>query len=419
MKDRLVTLLLALAAFALCYVLIFPKPRTDAAASARPLSSEGGPSGYLAAWRWLAAEHVPVESLRERFEVLPLGRLPRASGNIMLTTLPHEVPVRNAEAAQLDRWIENGNTLIVAAALDDTPAWALTNGPAFMRQLGRLTRLKFDVISEAKPSTAAQVGAAIESLTGPREVDIQPRGTLPLMQGIHELQVTSDLPASRWRATAMDSPALLEIGEVRANADAAIWLRRQGNGQVITLGVAGLFSNHDIGTKDNARFLSNIVGWNLGPGGRFIFDDVHQGAAKYYDANAFFADARLHRTLGWLVLLWFVFVLGVQHLSAGTNHWRPHDITAFIATSGEFFASTITPVAAGARLLANFFNGIRRRLGLPEDGAPLWEWLATQAAVPARDVEQLQRMQQRIAAGRRVDLPQLQNLLVKVQGKIL
>ena len=100
MKDRLVTLLLALAAFALCYVLIFPKPHTNAAASARPLSSEGGPSGYLGAWRWLAAEHVPVESLRERFEVLPLGHLPRASGNIMLTTLPHEVPVRNAEAAQ-------------------------------------------------------------------------------------------------------------------------------------------------------------------------------------------------------------------------------------------------------------------------------------------------------------------------------
>jgi hypothetical protein len=418
-KERLVTLLLALAAFALCYVLIFPKPRADAPASARPLSSEAGPSGYLGAWRWLAAEHVPVESLRERFEVLPLGHLPRASGNIMLTTLPHEVPVRNAEATQLDQWIENGNTLVVAAALDDTPTWALTDSRAFTTQLGRLTRLKFDVISDAKPSTAAKVGAAIESLTGPREVDIQPRGTLLLMQGIHELQVTSDLPASRWRATAMDSAVLLETGEVRANADAAIWVRRQGKGQVITLGVAGLFSNQNIGTKDNARLLSNIVGWSLVPGGRFIFDDVHQGAAKYYDANAFFADARLHRTLGWLVLLWFVFVLGVQHLSAGTHHWRPHDITAFIATSGEFFASTITPVAAAARLLANFFNGVRRRLGLPEDGAPLWEWLATQATVPAGDVEQLQQMQQRIAAGRRVDLPQLQNLLVKVQGKIL
>jgi hypothetical protein len=418
-KDRLITLLLAFAAFALCYVLIFPKPRTDAAASARPLSSEDGPSGYLGAWRWLAQEHVPVESLRERFEVLPLGHLPRATGNIMLTTLPHQTPVRNHEAEQLDRWIENGNTLVVAAALDDTPAWAVTDGQTFLRQLTRLTRLKFDVISDAKASAAAKLGNAIESLTGPRELDIQPRGTLPLMQGIHELQTISDLPASRWRATAMDSPALLEIGEVRGNADAAIWVRRQGRGQVITLGVAGLFGNHDIGKRDNALFLSKIVAWNLGPGGRFIFDDVHQGAAKYYDAKAFFADPRLHRTLGWLVLLWFVFVLGVQHLSAGTNHWRPQDITAFVATSGEFFASTITPVAAGARLLANFFNGIRRRLGLDEDGAPLWEWLAAQATVPAGEVEQLQRMQERIAAGRRVDLPQLQNLLVKVQGKIL
>jgi hypothetical protein len=70
-------------------------------------------------------------------------------------------------------------------------------------------------------------------------------------------------------------------------------------------------------------------------------------------------------------------------------------------------------------LLANFFNGIRRRLGLAEDGAPLWEWLAAQATVPPGDVQQLQRMQARIDAGRRVDLPQLQNLLVKVQGQII
>ena len=419
MKEKLVTLLLALAALALCYVLIFPKPRPDLTAAERPLSSNDGPAGYLAAWRWLSSEHVPVESLRERFDVLPLNESPRATGNVLLTTVPHLVPVRPREASHLDAWIESGNTLVVAAALDDTPAWALTAGDSFMRQLNRLTRLKFDVINDPKPSASAKVGAAIDALTAPRNVAIEPRGTLPLMQGIHALQVSSALPASRWTATAMDSPALLEIGQVPAHGDPAIWVRRQGKGQVITLGVASLFSNHDIGTLDNARFLSNIVAWNLAPGGRFIFDDVHQGAAKYYDAKAFFADARLHRTLGWLILLWFVFVLGVQHLAAQLNHWRPPDVTAFVATSGEFLASTLTPTATGARLLANFFNGVRRRLGLAENGVPLWEWLASQATVPAGDVKQLQQMHARIDAGRRVDLPRLQNLLVKLQGKIL
>jgi uncharacterized protein DUF4350 len=419
MKQQLVTLLLALGAFAACYLLIFPKPRPDTGESERPLSTSEGAYGYLGAWRWLSHEHVPVESLRERFEVLPLNQSKNATGNIMLTTLPHLVPVRNAEVGRLDKWIENGNTLVVAAALDDTPRYAFAGGEEFIRQLNHLTRLNFEVIEERKTSTADKVGAALRTLASAGDINIKPRGTLPLMQDIHGLRATSELPASRWRATAMDSRPVLEIGEASAHADPAIWVRRQGKGQVIVIGVAGLFSNHDLGTLDNAQFLSNIVAWNLGPNGRFIFDDVHQGAAKYYDARAFFGDARLHRTLWWLILLWFVFVLGVQHLAVHANNWRPPDITAFVATSGEFFASTITPVAAGARLLANFFNGIRRRLGLPEDGLPVWEWLASQATVPLSEVQQLRRMQARIDDGRRVDLTRLQNLLVKVQGKII
>jgi hypothetical protein len=418
MKQTLVTLLLAVGAFAACYLLIFPKPRADNGESERPLSTGEGADGYLGAWRWLSHERVPVESLRERFEVLPVNQSKSASGNVMLTTLPHLVPVRNAEVGRLDQWIENGNTLIVAAALDDTPKYALIGGEEFIRQLNHLTRLNFEVIEEEKSSAKAKVGAALRTLTAARDVNIKPRGALPLMQDIHGLRVTSEFPATRWRAVPMDSRPVLEIGEVAGHADPAIWVRRQGKGQVIVLGVAGLFSNRELGTLDNAQFLSNIVAWNLGPGGRFIFDDVHQGAAKYYDARAFFADARLHRTLWWLILLWFVFVLGVQHLAVHANSWRPPDITAFVATSGEFFASTITPVAAGARLLANFFNGIRRRLGLPEDGEPVWEWLVSQAAVPQSEVQQLRRLQARLDAGRRVDLSRLQNLLVKMQGKI-
>ena len=418
MKQKLVTFLLALGAFAACYLLIFPKPRIDAGESERPLSTNEGEYGYLGAWRWLSHERVPVESLRERFEVLPVNESKSATGNVMLTTLPHLVPVRNAEVGRLDRWIENGNTLIVAAALDDTPKYAFVGGEEFIRQLDHLTRLKFEIIEERKPSPAGKVGAAIRTLTSAADIDIKPRGTLPLMQGIHGLRVTSEFPASRWRATPMDARPVLEIAEASAHGDPVIWVRRQGKGQVIVLGVAGLFSNHELGTLDNALFLSNIVAWSLGPQGRFIFDDVHQGAAKYYDARAFFADARLHRTLWWLILLWFVFVLGVQHLAVHANNWRPPDITVFVAISGEFFASTITPVAAGARLLGNFFNGIRRRLGLPEDGEPVWGWLASQAAVLPGEMEQLRRMQARIDDGRRVDLTRLQNLLVKVQGKI-
>jgi hypothetical protein len=418
-KQQLVTFGLALAALVLCYALILPKPQPQVAAPARPLSTDEGPAGYQAAWRWLSREHVPLLALRERFDGLRAQTTSHPGGNVLLTTLPHLLPVRPGEASQLDAWIESGNTLIVAAALDDTPSWAITGSAELMRSLNRLTRLKFSVISDPKALPGLQFGAVFDALTTVRNVSMEPRGTLSLMQGVHRLRVGSDLPASRWAATPMDASALLEIGQVTDNGDPAIWVRRQGKGQVITLAVAGLFSNRDIALLDNARLLSNIVAWNLGTGGRFIFDDLHQGATGYYDAKAFFADPRLHRTIGWLILLWFVFVLGLQRLAAPVGHWRPPDVTAFVATSGEFLASTMTPKATGARLLANFFNGVRRRLGLAEDGAPLWEWLASQAAVQAMDVEQLRQMHARIAAGRRTDLPRLHNLLVKLQGKIL
>jgi hypothetical protein len=114
-----------------------------------------------------------------------------------------------------------------------------------------------------------------------------------------------------------------------------------------------------------------------------------------------------------------VFVLGVQRLRAHVNHWRPPDITAFVSASGDFFAATLTPAAAANRMLANFFNSIRRRLGAPEDGAPMWGWLAAQATVSPDDVKELQELDRRIRHGRRFDLPRLQTLLSSLQGKII
>jgi hypothetical protein len=406
-SQRWVTFGLAVAALAVFYLLMFPKPMEDQQAASRPMGSEQGVSGYLGLWRWLSAEKIPVASLKDRYDTLPDAASRKPGGNILLTTLPHKIPVRPLEAMSLDEWISDGNTLVVAAALDDTPTWALTDGESFVKQLSRLTRLRFEV---ASPESARMTGKTIA---------LAPRGTNPLLAGVHSMKVISDLPASRWRASSLDASVVLQVAETTDNQDAAIWIRRQGKGQIIVLGVAGLFSNRDLGSVDNARLLANIVAWNLGPGGRFIFDDVHQGAAKYYDAKAFFADPRLHRTLGWLVLLWFLFVLGVQRLRIAAPNWRPPDITNFVATSGEFFASTLTQAAAGGRLLENFFNGIRRRLSLPENGGPLFEWLGSQATVTPGEVQELKRMHARIMADRRIDLTALQNLLVKLQGKII
>jgi hypothetical protein len=422
LKERLLTVGLAIAALILCYALFLPKPAVEAAAPSRPLSTESGPAGYQAAWRWLDAEHVRVMALHDRFDRLSGGgRSLLPTGNVLLTTLPHKVALRSEEASDLDAWVERGNTLVVAAALDDTPEWALENSARLFKDVGRLTRLRFETKDDGKDDKASVpkrvLNSALSALAQPRTILIEPRGEHPLMEGVHTLSVVSDLPASRWHATPMDSSGVLQVAKMTDGGAGAIWVKRQEKGQVITLAVAGLFSNRDIGAADNAALLANLLAWSVKPGGTVIFDDAHQGAVGYYDAKAFYSDPRLHRTIGWLVLLWFIFVLGIQRLNAHPGDYRPADVTAFLGRSGEFLASSVAPATAGGRLLANFFNSIRRRLGLPEDGAPTWEWLSAQAAVTPGDVNELRQLHDRIRGGRRFNLQRLQNLLSQLRGK--
>ncbi len=417
MKERLLTLGLAVGALLLFYALFVPKPAAESAVAARPLSTETGAVGYQGLWLWLAQEHIGTIALHERFDKLPSGKVD-GIGNILFTTLPHKLPVRPAEAEQLDAWIERGNTLLVAAALDDTPEWTVGDG-SVLKAVGRLTRLNFEVIDPEKGADKRGLGEAFAALANAKVITVEPRGGHPLMDGVQSIKVTSDLPASRWRAKPMDAAGVLEIAQVAGSGDGAIWLRRQGSGQVIVVAVAGLFSNRALENSDNAKLFANIVSRRLGAGGRVIFDDVHQGAVGYYDAKAFFGDPRLHRTLAWLIASWFVFVLGLQNLRDAAQRSRAIDVTTFLGTSSEFLAATLTPATAGERLLSNFFNSVRARLGLPENGAPLWDWLASQAYVSPEEVAELQLFNHRVHRGGSFDLIGLQNLLVRLQGKII
>jgi hypothetical protein len=425
MKERLTTFALAIGALALFYALLFPKPPPDREEIDLPLSTETRAHGYQALWRWLKAENVPLRALHQ-----PYSELSKSSGrgDVLIATMPPQVPQRRAELADLDAWVARGNTLVVMAALDDTPPWCLGADPGFLRTLGRMTQIEFDAEAEragkgdaaaAKTASRRKGGVRLLKAPEPERSVFRARGSGPLFDGVRSVAALSEFPASHWKGTAADRSAVLEIGE-RPAADAAAepvaWLRRQGEGQVLVIGFASIFDNALIGEQDNARLLANIIAWSRDPRGSVIFDDDHQGAVEYYDAKAFFHDPRLHRTLLWVIVLWLLFVLGWQRLRPVAVEWNPIDITHSIGITGEFFAGALSPAAAGARLFENFFNSVRRNLGLPEDGRPVWEWLAADARTGASDLAALEQLYARTQSGRRVDLIKLQNLTSRILG---
>jgi hypothetical protein len=432
MKDRLITLALALGALALFYAFMAPKPDLAEPQLSLPLSTESGDDGYLALWRWLRDQKLPVRALRQPFTRLEdAGYSPSASGNVLFTTMPHRVGVQGGELQALERWIERGNTLVVAAALDDTPAWALRADESFLRNLARMTFLQFDTIQSSnhdsaggsRTSSGTRFIEALRRTLNPEPLLIVPRGPSPLFRDVRSVVATSPYPASRWKATSLDVTAVLEPGQ-RADTrhpendrDAALWLRPQGKGQILVLGFATPFSNRMLGEGDNGRLFSNIIAWSRAAGGTIWFDDDHQGATDYYDAKAFFRDPRLHRTIGWLIALWLVFVLGWQRMRAPDDPWSPRDVTAFVRTTGEFLAGAATRKAVGRRLFENFFLQARRRLSLTEGEGPAWDLLAADARIGESDLAQLRAEYARIESGERFDLVRLHNLLSRITGK--
>lgn len=478
MKDRLLTLALAIGAFALFYALMMPKPSAPQEKVTRPITTEKGPNGYLGMMRWLTAEGVEPLSLRQRYGDLAQLTAAAPAGNLLISTAPHVYPIRDSETGPLRDWISAGNTLLVVAGLSDTPEWSMGEGadPGLMQHLGAMTGLEFtvaqpdtpatnaaggqdrqddaapnepgandqdadepadrdqeageqddkdaqdpDAQNETAPSEQSETGprqprASFEKLAQPLHFEMVPTGAHPLLQDVKAVAALSEYASSQWRAASSTSDLVLELAQDPVSGEPMLWLVRYGKGQIIVGAYGSVFTNKLLGEKDNARLLANIVKWSRGAGGRVIVDDAHQGLVAFYDPAAFFGDQRLHRSLWWLVGLWLVFVLGPQRLRAAGNSWSPIDITSFVRASGGFMARVLKPAAAGQQLFTNFFNDIRRQVGLPLDGAPVWDWMTGRGAVSAGDIEQLRELHEKALHGRCVDLPKLHNLLTRVRA---
>lgn len=432
MKDRLLTLALAIGAFIAFYAVMAPKPAGPQQQATRPISTEGGPNGYLGMVRWLESQRVPVLSLRERFPKLSdVTGLESQTGNLLITAAPHLYPVRDSEILPLHSWLQRGNTLLIVAGLSDTPDWSMepAGDAEFVEHLQTITRMQFsqrldtenkedsEAKNETEPKaepTPAEVIAATTKLPEPLHFEMRPAGTHPLLEGVNKVSASSEYLTSKWDGWARDTGAL-ELAHDPGSGVPVLWLLPEGNGQIIVSAYGSILGNKLLGQDDNARLLANIVRWSLRGGGKVIIDDAHQGLVNVYDPDAFFGDSRLHATVWWLLGLWLLFVLGSQRLRPSLSSWNPVDITGFVRATGGFMARVMRPATVGQQMIANFFNDARKRLGLPADGSPMWDWLSAQTVVSTQDVERLQALHAKVQEGHRVNLSQLHNLLLRLR----
>ncbi|WP_129647605.1 DUF4350 domain-containing protein [Peristeroidobacter agariperforans] len=432
MKERLLTLALAIGAFVAFYAVLGPKPQGPQQQATRPTSTEGGPNGYLGMVRWLESERVPVLSLRERFPKLSdVSGLESHTGNLLISAAPHLYPVRDSEILPLHSWVQRGNTLLIVAGLSDTPDWSMEPGgdAQFIEHLQKITRMSFEQRADEDEEgddegaekddvpTAAEMLAAQTKLPEPLHFEMRPAGAHPLLEGVNKVSATSEYLTSKWDGWAKGMGAL-ELAHDPVSGAPVLWVLSEGNGQIILSAYGSIFGNKLLGEDDNARLLANIVRWSLRGSGKVIIDDAHQGLVAFYDPDKFFGDSRLHATLWWLLGLWLVFVLGSQRLRPSQSSWNPVDITGFVRATGGFMARVMRPATVGQQMIANFFNDARKRHGLPADGSPMWDWLSAQTVVSGQDVERLQALHTKVQRGQRVNLSQLHNLLIRLRAAL-
>lgn len=418
MKDRVYTAFGAVVACLIVVALFFQA--TPQAPITRPVSSERGRHGYLALRNWLERQNVAVVSMQERFDESLTGAPQFATGNIMITTMPHLHPLRLVEFQRLSAWIRAGNTLLIMAALDDTPEWSLESGGLpFIGQLRSLTGLGFEPVA-ADPADADERSPGPQVAAG-GEIVFEPIAGHPLMAGVNALEVSSDAESALWRADTMPAfdGVLLRLAVERSSRIDAVWQMSKDSGQIVLVSSGSLLTNERLARPDTGRFVANLVRYHLGENGSVIFDDMHQGLTALYDPAAFYADRRLHYTVLFVIAGWLAYVLGASNRLAPVRIERPEPRQGdLLEAVGGFMARRLGRREAGLLLLDEWFDELRRARGLDDGAAPPWRHLAATPALSRGTLAELERTHERLRNGHVVNLVRLHNTLRQARKAI-
>lgn len=437
MRERLITFVCAVGVLFLFMAMFIKREGALNARNEvpRPTTVERRGNGYHAAISWLDTEGIRGISLRDRFDTLAQRKDLPSSGNLLIVTLPAANGFNTWEFIPLDRWIRAGNTLLIVAALSDNPDWGFTQGGLAAGDLNLLTGLEFETTKtrqlriqlpgRANGYVRGKLNAeqneginAFRALVQPQRTMVVPNRPHAYFDGVKSVVALSDYPQQTWTVKVPYEGFVLSLAHEKQKGEGALWTRPLGQGRIIVSTFGTVFTNRAIGLDDNARLLANIVGVTVGERGAVLFDDIHQGLGAAYDPDKFYKDRRLYITIGVLVALWFIWVLGSTRLRAPVSVTSIPREAELIRMAGGFFARALPSHAGARRLLENFFKRVSARAGGQRGEAVRWDLLERSPRVSAADVEQLKTWYAEAHASKRVPLLELQNLLVRIDRQM-
>ena len=434
MKDRLLTIVGGLLAFALVVILLVPTQQDISGQISRPLSTDRGRAGLQGLRRWLEQGGVEVDALGRRYTELASSLDLNPLGNLLIVSLPQFVPSRSEEREALHVWIAQGNSVLVLVAAGDAPRWMMASRGSSTRDFLESFGFELDMQyhdeveeeegeddSEKQEDAAWQSIKDLDALFTGEPIALRPRFLHPLTRDVLSVSARSFKSLDRgWRlsGTSRSRLVLPLLGEVERGD--AFWEARVGGGRMWVSRYSDLFANAGLGEADNARFLANLVSAALGPHGRVLFDDMHQGATDLYDAKAFFGDPRFINTMLFAIGFWLLYLVGRSRRLAPPREVVSRYYAADLARAmAGFFVRRLSIATAQRQLFAFFFNDIRGRYGLPANGQPVWSMLSGMSRVSTDDIVALRSHYERSAASRNSDLVAITRLMQRTRESLL
>jgi len=448
MRERGITLLLALAAFAAFYGLwLRPASSLDPDAdTARPTTAERRGNGYAGLHEWLQRSGVNVRSFRERYTALASIDLP-PRGNLLVLSLPGVEVFRGDEFGALDRWVRAGNTLLINAGLLDQPGWAAGRSPGAVGEIESLTAIEFETraarelrlddtplaqrVREADAREAnkdededdelSEVEPLKRNFEVPEKIPLIATGPHALLAGVRKLGLETDYQPEEWSLRMPYDSFVLTLART-GKGEGAFFEQRLGQGRILLSAGGSLFTNRALANDDNARLFANIVSSSVSRSGAVLFDDLRQGLSANYDPARFYRDPRLYKTIFIALALWLTWVLGSTRLRAPASVAHDPSEAELVRRAGGLVARTVAPFHTALRLFDHFFVRVARATrgasGEILERGELWHWLERHAAILPQELDQLKTWYADAHAERDLPLAPLQNLLDTLEKRL-